>query len=872
MADRATGGVTIYTQGAVGTTAPEDNKWSDPAERAYFSHRQYAQSEWKGRGIAARIVDTWKDIDAGSPEDPDRFVPYRSDFGPGDVAFMDRWFPGPASHPYPGVSSCRTDNAVQGDPRVPLVGLPNCESLGGRAGFEPPLRDPGVSTDLIQQAGIPVPENYSAPSYTGLEEDVSVHLQAFKIGDILFTVCSCEQWADQSLNIKTRTDQTTGNQWNGWDWSGFCSPKDGAWECRLPGRAPATVSDAAFKKYQAQVQGDATGWDALTYVPFAESEPTNPAEIKGNYTHDDTPGDAESTVAAALGYRPTVAIGMANDYNGYIASYREYQRGDHYRKALTGWGPHSSDYMATRLVRMGRHLRLVGEEGRTDPYRDDPYPPNAGGANPVHDEWPGGGAKSRADLEFNDRRAAAIGDLAAGGMAQYERSLPDDLAASIVKHPDDVERFGAAFFTWVGGSNYTDQPRVRVERFVGGKWTEYADQTGEVQVSLKFPPAEDVAAYRVRGSRFEWTAHFESFVSRYDLMDRPLATPTGSYRFVVEGDCQQGGSPRPYELVSLEFLVKPWAGVTVNELGGSVPGFKVGPRTDVPFGSLTARLGPIDYPDTYKSPIKFIKKNRHFVRDRAEPNNPEKAQWYCIASDPDDDPTACSFRPWADVGDLARVVFTFVSPSGKVERLAGRKEGDRWVAPRALRGGEAVYVESGDACDAFGNYNGAPSAVLGNPRAVPDNPPAGFSCVPRQAAADTPGGGSGGSGGGGSGSGSDGSGGSGAAGGGSNPLGLPPKSKCIDRRRFSFKIHQPPRQRVVNVNVYVNGKRRYSRRGSKVTRVTIKKLPTTGTYVVRIVALTNRGNRVISTRRYKGCKKGRPTTRVDRGGKKGSRR
>ena len=44
---------------------------------------------------------------------------------------------------------------------------------------------------------------------------------------------------------------------------------------------------------------------------------------------------------------------MANDYNGYIATYREYQRGDHYRKALTGWGPHSSDYMATRLVNAG---------------------------------------------------------------------------------------------------------------------------------------------------------------------------------------------------------------------------------------------------------------------------------------------------------------------------------------------------------------------------------------------------------------------------------------------------------------------------------------------------------------------------------------
>ena len=57
---------------------------------------------------------------------------------------------------------------------------------------------------------------------------------------------------------------------------------------------------------------------------------------------------------------------MANDYNGYIATYREYQRGDHYRKALTGWGPHSSDYMATRLVGLGRELNGGGPPAGPD--------------------------------------------------------------------------------------------------------------------------------------------------------------------------------------------------------------------------------------------------------------------------------------------------------------------------------------------------------------------------------------------------------------------------------------------------------------------------------------------------------------------------
>ena len=102
---------------------------------------------------------------------------------------------------------------------------------------------------------------------------------------------------------------------------------------------------------RAQVNNPANGWNDIENVRYGRVRAGRPAQIKGNYTHDD---DATS---AELGYELTVPISMANDYNGYIATYREYQRGDHYRKALTGWGPHSSDYMATRLVHIGRQLR-----------------------------------------------------------------------------------------------------------------------------------------------------------------------------------------------------------------------------------------------------------------------------------------------------------------------------------------------------------------------------------------------------------------------------------------------------------------------------------------------------------------------------------
>ena len=101
---------------------------------------------------------------------------------------------------------------------------------------------------------------------------------------------------------------------------------------------------------------------------------------------------------------------MANDYNGYIATYREYQRGDHYRKALTGWGPHSSDYMATRLVYIGRQLR--NPRGRACP--TDMVTGAAAGAEGV------------ADLALNDARAQALGTAGQAAIDAYEAALPDE--------------------------------------------------------------------------------------------------------------------------------------------------------------------------------------------------------------------------------------------------------------------------------------------------------------------------------------------------------------------------------------------------------------------------------------------------------------
>ena len=127
MVDRETGAMTVFTQGAVGTSEPERSEWHSVHERLEFSHGDYAQSELGARLMADAIADTWRDVARGTPHDPDRFVRFDADF---PVAMEDRWYPGPFSHPYPGVSSCRADPAFNGTPRLPIVGLPDCQEVG----------------------------------------------------------------------------------------------------------------------------------------------------------------------------------------------------------------------------------------------------------------------------------------------------------------------------------------------------------------------------------------------------------------------------------------------------------------------------------------------------------------------------------------------------------------------------------------------------------------------------------------------------------------------------------------------------------------------------------------------------------------------
>jgi hypothetical protein len=92
-----------------------------------------------------------------------------------------------------------------------------------------------------------------------------------------------------------------------------------------------------------------------------------------------------------------------------------------------------------------------------------------------------------------------------------------------------------------------------------------------------------------------------------------------------------------------------------------------------------------------------------------------------------------------------------------------------------------------------------------------------------------------------------------------------PTRGCVRRARSSFRIHQPRRGSVVRVDVYVHGRLVKTVRGRRVRRVAIAGLPHRRVRV-RIVA-TSRGQRTTSVRTYGACRKGRPRTRVVRGGR-----
>jgi hypothetical protein len=185
---------------------------------------------------------------------------------------------------------------------------------------------------------------------------------------------------------------------------------------------------------------------------------------------------------------------------------------DHYRKALTAYGPHTADYMVTRMVRMAGAMKGAPELA--------PEPLDA---------------VAQADEARQVALTSAHGRITQAAYDAWLAALPPDVgpAAALVE-PSDIPLFNAATFRWRGGGTQVDNPRVTVERETAPNvWTKFADQTGEVQTRVHWPEGIPGVVTTYAGQfAWEWTANFEAFEA---FPARLGSTPLGNYRFVVSG-------------------------------------------------------------------------------------------------------------------------------------------------------------------------------------------------------------------------------------------------------------------------------------------------------------------------------------------------
>lgn len=617
MVDRDLGATLVFSQGDVGSAEgpylrEDPEVLPDGVVRAW-AHVGHAQTERGARYLADSVVDAWDEIGRGEGRVPfTRDVPVRA---------VTALVPGPLSHPYPSVSNCRTETTVEGQPGVPVAGLPDCERP------VEPLPSP-LTWEQLKALGLPVPEHYDAPAVGAVEENARLKLQVVRIGEVLMASCACEPQMDLVLNLESRLDDVGGNIVDGYDWT--ARPE-----------SVAGVPTELVARMQAQVHNDAAGWDDPAYVPWANAEPADPAAIKGNFTKEE--------LSADLGYALPIGLGHTSDYNGYTVSYREYMARDHYRKALTSYGPHTADYINTRLVRMAGALR--GGPALAAELLD-----------PV----------AAVDEARQVALAEAIGRASSAAYDAWRALLPNDVGPAVaLEEPVDITRFAAAHFSWRGGSTAVDNPQVRVERVDGAAWIPYADQSGEVPTMVALPQGAAGFVDAWTGTHeWRWTAAFEAFSAFPTTVVPGGQVPEGTYRFVAEGVTRRGGDDVPYRVESAPFAVRPWDGVTAGDAA-------LDPDGAVSFAAASS------YPRTYESPFSYIADDGGTVLCRT-----------------------CSFRPWASGAEVVSAVVTVAGPGG-TRQVPATRVGERWRAATALAPGETATIEPGGLRDAFGETNGS---------------------------------------------------------------------------------------------------------------------------------------------------------------------
>jgi hypothetical protein len=87
---------------------------------------------------------------------------------------------------------------------------------------------------------------------------------------------------------------------------------------------------------------------------------------------------------------------------------------------------------------------------------------------------------------------------------------------------------------------------------------------------------------------------------------------------------------------------------------------------------------------------------------------------------------------------------------------------------------------------------------------------------------------------------------------------------CMRPSSIGFRLKRRDLGRVVRVEAFVNGRRALRRAGRDLRRIRLRGLRRAGTLSLRIVTTRSSGTKVISTRTWRGCRKGRTLVRIVR--------
>jgi hypothetical protein len=87
---------------------------------------------------------------------------------------------------------------------------------------------------------------------------------------------------------------------------------------------------------------------------------------------------------------------------------------------------------------------------------------------------------------------------------------------------------------------------------------------------------------------------------------------------------------------------------------------------------------------------------------------------------------------------------------------------------------------------------------------------------------------------------------------------------CRRASSVGFRLKRRDLGRVVRVEAFVNGRRALRRSGRDLRRMRLRGLPRSGAMRLRIVTTRSTGTKVISTRTWRGCRKGRTFVRIVR--------